>query len=279
MAQKLSNLFLKIFAWLLIFIAVAVGFFAAMEAVADSHFARKLPSYEKQDITAVLEKEEWSEKDYDFLYHQTGVGKSALDSMKGDNERILSFQEALFYDGEITHTWSAFTTPHEKVKDYTAPIIPLENGDVLVTSSTHTLGWTHGHAAIVVENFTQSILEAYALGYDSSIGSTTWFRQSTNFIVLRLKDKTRAERMAIASEAVLRLNGVPYSLTVGLFSPKDQGEQPKETNCSHLVWQAFKYAGYDIDPDGGPICTPRDIANCNLFEVVQVYGFDVDKLW
>ena len=38
-------------------------------------------------------------------------------------------------------------------------------------------------------------------------------------------------------------------------------------------------AGYDLDPTGGPLVTPDDIANSPYLEVVQIYGFDPDKLW
>ena len=112
-----------------------------------------------------------------------------------------------------------------------------------------------------------------------SYGGYNWFRSGTNFMVLRLKDATAEERAAIAATAEERLRGVDYSITVGILSPKDQGETPKETHCSHLVWQAFRYYGYDIDSDGGAVCTTRDIANCDLFEVVQVFGFDPIELW
>ena len=60
---------------------------------------------------------------------------------------------------------------------------------------------------------------------------------------------------------------------------KDQGKSKKGTNCSHLVWQAYYNAGYDIDTDGGPVCTSRDISMSDLLEVVQVYGFDPVSLW
>ena len=164
---------------------------------------------------------------------------------------------------------------------YRAPIVDLQDGDVLVTSTCHTFGWRNGHAAIVVDGKGGNTLESVSLGTPSvvSYGGSNWFRSGTNFMVLRLKDATAEERAAIAATAEERLHGVDYSITVGILSPKDQGETPKETHCSHLVWQAFHYYGYDIDSDGGAVCTTRDIANCDLFEVVQVFGFDPIELW
>ena len=98
-------------------------------------------------------------------------------------------------------------------------------------------------------------------------------------MVLRLKDAGEEARAEIAQTARERLYNVPYSLTVGFLSPKDQGETPQGTHCSHLVWQAYHYFGYDIDSDSGPLCTAQDIARSDLFEVVQVFGFDPVKLW
>ena len=98
-------------------------------------------------------------------------------------------------------------------------------------------------------------------------------------MVLRLKDADEAKRAQIAETAYDRLLNIDYSVTVGILSPKDQGVTPQETHCSHLVWQAYWYYGYDIDADGGPVCTSRDIVHSDLFEVVQVFGFDPQNIW
>lgn len=263
-----------------VFILAASGvtfFIIADAAVVKS--ARTLPSYEKADLTQILEKEEWTDDDYDVLYHQTGLGKAALDELKGNDARILSFQNALFYDGEVVQEQIAFTTRHDRMKNFFAPLAPLQEGDVIVTSSCHTFGWRNGHAAIVTDAKNGVILESFTLGEPSSHGTLGWFTSSSNFIVLRLKDATYEERAEIAAWANACLYGVEYSIYVGINVPKDQGELPGVTHCSHLVWQAYYHFGYDIDPDGGPVVTARDIASSPYFEVVQVYGFDPDKLW
>lgn len=266
-------------AFLVVFILFAAAFLGVAEALADNS-ARRTPSYEKADISAVVSKESWTDEDYDFLYHQTGLGRPALDALKGTPDALFEFQEALFYEGEIAHEMAAGTTPHDYLKDFIAPLAPLEDGDVLVSSSCHTFGWRNGHAALVVDGAEKTILESVAPGYPSSLGSAEWFQEASNFLLLRLKNRSAEERAKIAETATERLLFVDYSILVGFFSqPKNQGDVPAATNCSHLVWQAFKYYGMDIDPDGGPVCTSRDIANSPYFEVVQVYGFDPDKLW
>ena len=274
------------------FMTVCIVFLLVAESVVD-RTARVTPSYEKIDISELITKAEWTEEEYDILRHQTGLAPTALDALRGD-EHLLDFQDALFFKGELYHEPASYVTPHDRLrypvteddpapKDFTAPIAPLEEGDVILTSTCHSFGWRNGHAALVTTS-NGAILESITIGYDSEVtaGGYTWFRRSANFLVLRLKDVDKETRAEVARRAVEELTGIPYSLKIGLFTPKDQcadGRTPVGTNCSHLVWQAFKNAGYDIDSDGGPVCTGRDISKCDLFEVVQVYGFDVDKLW
>lgn len=272
------KILLCFFAVVFFLVAGGATFFLICDAVA-VHFARILPSYEQIDITEILAKEEWTEQDYDVLYHQTGVGKNALDEMKDDPERILSFQTALFYEGEIVQEQVAYTTSHDAMKGFTAPMVDLQEGDVIVSSSCHTFGWRNGHSALVTDGTKKRVLESRSLGIPSSYGTANWFQKSANFIVLRLKNATREERAEIAEWASAHLYQVEYSIMVGISYEKDQGDDPQVTHCSHLVWQAYYHFGYDIDSDGGPVVTSRDIANSPYLEIVQVYGFDPDKLW
>ncbi len=285
-----AKIVLGVFSALAALLLAVLLFFAIAESIVDDS-AHIPPLRPREDISELILKEEWTDEDIDVLYHQTGLTRIGLESLKGRPRRILDFQEALYLDYAIGHEPAAFTTPHdylmgyrigdavEKLIPYT-PIAPLEEGDVILTSSCHTFGWRNGHAAIIADADGQVTIESVGPGYLSGRGSTDWFAEASNFMVLRLKGVSAEDRREIAKYAELHLSDVDYSILMGLFgSPKDQGTQPKTTNCSHLVWQAFKYFGYDIDSDGGAICTTRDIANCDLFEVVQVFGFDQDKLW
>ena len=279
--KKTGIILLAVIAGLSTLIALGMTMCGILDREIDKT-ARILPSYPQTDIASILAKETWTAEDYDVLYRQTGLGAAALDAMKGDTERILSFQEALFYEGEYRHEQVAFTTKRDVFANgYQTPLADLEDGDVLVSAACHAFGWRHGHAAIVVDGAAKSVLESVSLGNPSRIsyGGAAWFARCPNFIVLRLKDASQEERAAIAALAVERLLGVDYSIMVGVFSPKDQGETPQETQCAHLVWQAYAYFGYDIDADGGPVCTPRDIAMSDCFEIVQVSGFDPLALW
>ena len=280
--RRIAFVLLAVLFGIIAFLALLCAALLIADAAVDAS-ARVLPSYAREDIAQLLEQESWSESDYETLYLQTGLGRAALDEMKDDPERILTFQDALFYDGDLAHEEVAVTTKRDIFADtrYRAPMVDLQDGDVLITSTCHSFGWRNGHAALVVNGTNGSLLESVSLGIPSTITAygSDWFCYGTNFMVLRLKDAGEEARAEIAQTARERLYNVPYSLTVGFLSPKDQGETPQGTHCSHLVWQAYHYFGYDIDSDGGPLCTAQDIARSDLFEVVQVFGFDPVKLW
>ena len=70
---------------------------------------------------------------------------------------------------------------------------------------------------------------------------------------------------------------IPYGLLTGI--PNKEPDTIKKTQCSHLVWYPYKHFGYDIDSDGSWLVTPKDIANSDLFEVVQVYGVNPEEIW
>ncbi len=294
-------------AFFLLLFCFATGLMVASAVVDRS--ARRIPSYAREDITGLTARSEWTEEDYRTIYLQTGLGRSAADALKeaGNAADLVLYQDELFFAGEVRHEYTVgtVTTLHDLLfeteldengnpaKDengdeikiqHRAKLAPLEEGDVIVTSSCHTFGWRNGHAVIVTDASRCDVLESMALGMKSQItpGGATWFADAANFIVLRLKGAAREERATIAERAKNELLDVDYSLTVGILSAKNQcknGKTAKGTNCAHLVWQAYKNCGYDIDSNGGPLCTVRDIARSDLFEVVQVYGFDPQKLW
>lgn len=298
-AKKRKHLkrFLSVSLAIFLVLGGGVLFLLVSSLTLDRH-VRVCPSYPMEDLSAVAAKENFTEEDYAFLYRQTGLTKTAVDALQssyGRNfaERLEEFQRALFFRGEIGHevivsgvTYRDIFCDPETEEPFTAPIARLEAGDVLITSCTHTLGYRHGHAGLVLGD-AKRILEAPALGQTSMISKdAVWFRECANFMVLRLKREAgesdeayAARRKQIADDAEECLLDIPYSLTVGIFSKKNQGTTPRSTNCSHLVWQAYKNAGYEIDADGGPICTPRDISMSGCFDLVQVYGFDPIKLW
>lgn len=282
---------------LCVLLAGTVGFFLGAN-LAVERTAHINPSYPREDLSSVALHETLSEEDYNFLYRQTGLSKTGVKSVEKLASsraeflaRLLQFQDALYSEGEIRHEILGPITQRDLfyverggvMTAFTAPIVPLQDGDVLVSSVCHTLGWRNGHAALVSSAATNTVFESVGPGDYSAptLGGARWFRDSANFILLRLKDECRdlCDPAKVASDALKNLSDVPYSIAVGIFHQKDQGITPNYTNCSHLVWQAYKNFGLDIDSDGGPVVTARDIANSPYFEVVQVYGFDPLVLW
>jgi uncharacterized protein YycO len=247
------------------------------------------PDYDKRDITGILEKEVLSDDDYKELFYQTGLGKTAVDEIlkdKSGKEKILEFQKNFFTEYNISSEKFAVIVNHESLVDEKGKIIygfdlaPYENGYVLITKATHSLGWRHGHAGIITDAENEETLEAVLLGQDSMLQNINKWRSFPSFIMLKLKDASQEELDKIAEFAKINLLDVPYGLSVGLTSKKNpEPVNITTTQCAHIVWYPFMQFGYDIDSDGTWLVTPKDIANSDLFEVVQIYGVDPDEIW
>ena len=282
--SPLKRLLIIVFSIVLFFIVV-FAFMLTSDAAAHG-MARVVPDYamDSKGLATVLDKDrsEWTDDDYQFIYDQTGLTRAYFDGVTSVNAAFVkNCQADLFYNAEVGHNSYFSFSSHDYFKGHYAHMVDLRLGDVIISSSVHTMGWRNGHASIVVSGGNSSsarIAEAVCVGTDSCISNTSWFRQATNFIVLR--PKLSAEEAAeIARWAAENMVGVHYSLVTGIFNAKDQSDNVQTTQCAHLVWQAYMAFGYDIDSTGGPVVTPKNIANCDLFEVIQVNGFDLEKLW
>jgi len=269
---------------LLIFVIIQ-----AMEAIIEpSGYIR--PDYPKTDISSVLEKDTMNEEDYKELFYQTGLGKTAIDELLSDKEKgaseILKFQEIFFSDNNVSCESIGIITSQESIVNgegkpmYGFNLAPYKNGYVLITKATHSLGWRHGHAAIITDAKRGETLEAVILGSNTMLQDINKWRVYPSFMMLKLKDTSQETLDEIAKFAKDNLNDKIYGLTIGLTNKKNP--DPKDINgtqCAHLVWYPFMQFGYDTDYDGSWLVTPKDIANSDLFEVVQIYGVDPDEIW
>lgn len=248
------------------------------------------PSYDKISIVELINKTNLTENDYKTLFYQTGLGKDAIDNLLNDKvngkNKILKFQENLFKDISVYYEKITPITYQESFINekgqlgFGTDLAPYDNGYILVTRATYSLGWRHGHAAIVTDAINGNTLEAAVLGQDSQIMSISKWKFYPNFMILKLKDVSQDKLDEITEYAIKKLYKIPYKLTSGIFNYKyKEGIDPIGTHCSHLVWYPFMKFGYDLDSDGGMIVTPKDIANSPLVEIVQVYGFDPKELW
>lgn len=153
----------------------------------------------------------------------------------------------------------------------------LQPGDILVTLSTHSLGWRHGHAALVLDE--ETTLESAVWGTDSSYGKVESWKRYSGVAVLRVKDVTPEKGAQVAAYAKEELYGVPYHLSAGFIGAKAPDTEAPYfgVQCAYLVWYAWNCFGYDLDGDGGRLVTATDLLCSELLEVVQVYGMDPRK--
>ena len=218
------------------------------------------------------------DSDYETIFLQTGLGPAAVDKLlaEGNFQAILDAQDAFFHPPEIVCTpLLGWFTREDRLADAAGPpLADLQPGDVVITLSTHTAGWRHGHAGLVIDGGTT--LECVVLGTDSTLIPAGHWTMYSNYAVLRLKDITPELQQEIVDYGLDELLGVPYHLSSGFIGPKapDPEDIQFGLHCSYLVWYAWNHFGYDLDSDGGRLASSYDLLHSDLLEVVQIYGMD-----
>lgn len=233
-----------------------------------------VPSYEQITLT--------ENTDYKTFWMQTGLGKSVVERLLSENDMrtIREVQEAFFSRDQIqcisVFGWIVRSDRVEKKE--TAPLVDLQPGDILLSFSTHTLGWNHGHAGLVLNE--KEVLECTSLGKKSRIVNTKHWRKYSNYIVLRVKGVGQEMQEQVASYARECLLDMPYRLSAGIFGTKaiDVTERHFGLQCAYLVWYAWQTVGYDLDGDGGRLVTPNDILESDKVEIIQLYGINPMEL-
>ena len=165
-------------------------------------------------------------------------------------------------------------TREDRMSEPGPALTDLRPGDILVTLSTHTAGWRHGHAGLVIDGGT--VLECAVLGQDSRLVGVEHWSTYSCYAVLRVRGADVELGKAVAEYAAERLTGVPYRLTVGLWGEKapDRDSAGFGMYCIYLPWYAWERFGYDLDGDGGRVVTASDLLASPLLEVVQAYGME-----
>lgn len=269
-----------------VFLAALLALWLFLQHVLPHIWPPFRPDYPQADLSPILAQETLDREDYETLFAQTGLGPAAINDLLAQGpagvEQIQETQRGFFAPpGEDTCSLLGITTREHRRRDDSGrmvpavPLAPLKEGDILVSFSTHTAGWTHGHAGLVVDAQSGVSLESVVLGSVSTRQNVAHWPCYTTFMVLRPKadDEARAQVVRLAQE---KLTGIPYSLVCGIFGDKLQPlDGPHSAHCSYLPWYAWlAAAGLDLDGDGGRIVTPRDLAESPLVEVVQLYGID-----
>ena len=278
--QAIRRIWLTWILAIVLTVSVALGALQLGTIVTMKTWEHWTPKYAKENLQPILEKQTLTEEDYELLRRQTGLTKLGIDGLleRGNYGRIYEIQNTFF------------TPPIVKVEHYTSftyvermqqSIIfaNLEDGDIVVSATTYVSGFRHGHAALVVDGELRQILESFAPGTVSEISSLqASMGNLANVIVLR-PNCSKEIRTEVARRAKAELLGVSYSIVVGVLTPK-YTERLQATQCGHLVWYAYKkYAGLDLDGNGGGVVKPQDIFLSDEVEVVQFYGFNPDRLW
>ena len=254
------------------------------------------PNYSKVQLDHIVNKADLSVDDYHTLLMQTGLGKPSVDALMEDTQigtdresLFREFQDDFFSSGYYKCGKIGWIVNEERIRNDQGQLmkgfeIPsLKDGDILITKATHTVGWRHGHAAIVTDSTKGETLEAALLGYNTNIQRIGKWQTYPSFLLLRLKDDIANEidedKVAdeIAKFAMEFVYDIPYGLFTGI--PNKAPENINKTQCSHLVWYPYFHFGYDLDSDGSWLVTPKDIANSDLLEIVQVYGVNPEEIW
>lgn len=239
------------------------------------------PDYAKADLSEVLEKQSLSKEDYELLYRQTGLTKigvdRALEYGSVGKQKILNIQHDFFEPHEVENGQVAPYTCTDYI-DKHIEYVYLQDGDIVITSSTHISGVRIGHAGLVTDGAIGQVLQANAYGSNSRLSGISSYTDRVNFIILRPNPDfiDGATVQQVVEYAKKNLVGIPYEGLSGLLTDKNA---IASTQCAHIVWYAYKQFGIDLDSNGGQMVMPKDIANSGYLQVVQVFGLDPDKLW
>lgn len=230
---------------------------------------RFVPDYPRMELT--------EQTDAETIFLQTGLGKTATARLleEGELQTILDAQEALFDPPpERCVPLLGWFTREDRLVSVGPPLVDLRPGDILLTLSTHTAGWRHGHAGLVIDG--DAVLECALLGQDSRLTDVEHWNTYSSYAVLRVQGTEKELGQSVADYATEHLLDVPYRLTIGLWGEKeaDPDSAGFGLHCIYLPWYAWKQFGYDLDGDGGRVVTAQDLLRSDLLEVVQVYGLD-----
>lgn len=231
-------------------------------------------AYEK-----ILADETLTDNDYYVIFIQSGLGKPAVDALitQGRESEIEAYRDYYLKDKDYQCVRQYTFACHEAITDAEGNKIinpdfaNLQNGDIIITLSIHSLGWRHGHAAVVVDAETGKTAQAVMIGEKSDFGTTSEWNEFPLVAVLRVKnidEKTQNDVAQFVSENMI---GINYALSAGIFGGKNMESIPFTTQCAHYVWYAYKYLGIDLDSNGGMV-TPKELLHSDELEIVQVYG-------
>jgi len=239
-------------------------------------------------FTEVTAEQAITEEEYAELFLQTGLGQAAVKELKGQPDTFSAelerFRDQMAESKAHESLFLFFPTTKAEVlvKENgdleSLRLPPLKPGDILLTKSTRTLFFRHGHAALVV-NEEGDTIESFMLGVPSAMLSAENMMHYSTLMLLRPKEEYKAVIPAALEFAREHLVGLPYNLFTGIVRKDKKTKGVDSTHCSHLVWQAYYSAGLDLDADGGWLVTPHDLSKSPYLDLVFSYGFGEEADW
>ncbi len=231
----------------------------------------------------ILVNEQLADEDYKVIFEQSGLGKPAVDGLIAENRisDIEIYRNNYLRDKDFTCVRTAIFAKHEALTDNNGERIlnpdfaNIQNGDIIITLSIHSLGWRHGHAAIVTNAEAGETAQAVRVFEKSDFGTVWEWNDFPLVAVLRVKDIDEATQNEVADFVRENMIGIPYALSAGVIGGRNTEAKPITTQCAHFVWYAYKCFGIDLDADGGMV-TPKELLHSDKLEVVQVYGNILD---
>lgn len=252
----------------------------------------------REAITAIYNKEQLDEADYQTLFEQTGLTKIGIDrarAQSGGLQRVISVQQSYFtersvlIDEYLPLMCTAYIQGPYAVAGY------LERGDIVVSSSTLFAGLKIGHSAVITSPVGQ-LFQSNSVGQMNGYNTfANMFTRRINFMVLRINplyfsssgqdDAEYAQNLNRAVSFIeTELVSSPYNPLAGFLTKKDG---MRATTCAHMIWYGYKHFddlnggrfNLDLDSNGGPLVLPRDISLSPYVEIVQIFGFDPAVLY
>lgn len=232
--------------------------------------------YSRIDISDIIRSGDITDEKYMLIFEQTGISPVATKELieKGKFSLLETLNKLYFNMPETKVTYIAYPiTIEENNKTQRTPFVNLKKGDILISFNTHTFDWRHGHCAMVLDAEKDILLEHISVGNTSCTTNTASWGRYPGFLVLRHSDENVG--VAAAEYANNKLVGVKYNIFAGMLKKdKSVDEVVDASHCSHIIWQAYKAVGVDLDYNGGRIVTPRDISKSDILKVVQIYGIN-----
>lgn len=234
------------------------------------------PYIEKMELGQVLTTEE-----YQLITHQTGLGKTSIDVLiaSGEYKLLIEYQNDYLFNREYERELFFLGSYQEVQKVEHLDFIDVRRGDIIIASGSYTLGFRHGHAGIVTNAYDRLTIEAYNPFDPSDYGSVSGWLEYPNIMLMRVKEEYRDLASLAADYARDYLYEVKYSIFASTKDYFSAEVSPKRTQCSHLVWAAYKAFGLDLNSDGGWLVTAQDLSRSPYLEAVEVKGFNFDDLW